>query len=107
MKYTCILVLYWYLYSGNIRVQYGTVILWRTQNYSVAHPILWRMVSGVRHRIVILWRTRLGAPQNSHYSVAHLVVRHRIAYLVATILWRTTHAPQNSKMVRHRIAFLY
>ena len=63
-----------------MRVQYGTVILWRTQNYSVAHPILWRMVSGVRHRI---------------------------AYLVATILWRTTHAPQNSKMVRHRIAFLY
>ena len=41
-----------------MRVQYGTVILWRTQNYSVAHPILWRMVSGVRHRIAtILWRT--------------------------------------------------
>ena len=95
------------MYSGNIRVQYGTVILWRTQNYSVALPIRWRMVSGVRHRIVSLWRTRLGAPQNSHYSVAHLVVRHRIAYLVATILWRTTHAPQNRKMVRHRIAFLY
>ena len=91
----------------NIRVQYCAVILWRTQDYSVAHPILWRMVTRVRHRIVILWRTSRGAPQNSHYSVAHLVVRHRIAYLVATILWRTTHAPQNRKMVRHRIAFLY
>lgn len=55
----------------------------------------------------ILWRTGLGAPQNSHYSVAHQVVRHRIAYFVATILWRTTHAPQNRFLVRHRIGFLY
>jgi hypothetical protein len=33
--------------------------------------------------------------------MTHFPVRHQILILMATILWRTAHAPQNHFLVRH------
>jgi hypothetical protein len=49
----------------------------------------------------ILWRTYFCGASQSHaplniVSVAHGLVRHRITILVARIMWRTVHLPQNT-----------
>ena len=76
------------------------IFLWRVKNtfrgalYSVAHI---RTCATE----IFLWCIMGRAPQKHEISVAHIQVRHRMHIFVARILWRTHHAPQNAKMVRH------
>jgi hypothetical protein len=57
---------------------------------------LWRIPTKCATKTLFMWHMDDRAPLKYYISVAHGLVHHKIAILVAWILWRSAHAPRKS-----------